>query len=164
MSRSRHIIWLVLGLLTLLVLGGCGAFAFTTCNPPDRVRVFVDNISDDTQFISVAADTPEGPVSLNWSWTYFGLPHEAHPAKRNIVMGEPPRMVEYGPSVRWRTGSRYGVVMQTQKGEWKVAWFPAGDIPTSHWEAHFDLNKAEIVPLDAETVKTLGLQDVKPIN
>ena len=58
--------------------------------------------------------------------------------------------------------------MQTKKGEWKVAWFPAADVPLKGrtilggGEAEFDLSKAEIVPLDAKTVKALGLQDVKP--
>lgn len=162
MSRPRRrIVWPVLALLTILVIGGCGLLGFTTCNPPDRVKVFVENIPPNTRFLSIAADSPEGPVSLNWLWTYFG-PHERHPATLTGVTGEPPRMNPYCPTVRWRTGTRYGVVMQTKLGEWKVAWFPADNIPTEHREAHFDLSKAEIVPLDADTVKALGLQDVKP--
>jgi hypothetical protein len=88
-----------------------------------------------------------------------------HP--KELGVGENGRY-DYPLPVRWRSGERYGVVMQTKTGEWRVAWFPAADVPLQGrtvfggGKAEFDLSKAEIVPLDADTVKALGLQDVKP--
>jgi hypothetical protein len=163
----RRMFWPVFAVLTLLVIGGCGLLAFTTCNPSDRVEVDVRNIPSDIWHLSLAADTPDGPASLIWSWTYL-LPAEKHPADRNGIYGDPPHMQTIGSSVRWRTGERYGVVMQTKTGEWRVAWFPAAEVPLQGrtplggGKVEFDLSKAEIVPLDADTVKALGLQDVKP--
>lgn len=169
MSRPRRaIFWPVLGVLTLLVIGGCGLLGFTTCNPPDLVTVYIQNIPPDTHFVSLAASTDKGPVTMMWASPYpiRLAPSAWHPAKwgpHDIANPE----LEW--QTYWRTGQKYGVVMQTQKGEWRVAWFPAADVPLQGrtvlggGKAEFDLSKAEIVPLDANTVKALGLQDVKPL-
>lgn len=172
MNRSRSwSVWPVLVVLTLLVIGGCGLLGFTTCNPPDRVRVDVVDIPPGTHFLSLAAVNDRGAVSMPWSPTAeVGPPLEMHP--KDCVWSYrhewDPSHFDWDASARWRFGNKYGVVMQTNKGEWQVAWYPASEVPLTGrnilggGKAEFYLSKAEIIPLDADTVKALGLQDVKP--
>jgi hypothetical protein len=171
MSRTRRkFVWPVMVVLTLLVVGGCGLLGFTTCHPPDRVLVTVRNIPRDTRFLGLAAQTDRGPVSIVVSPTHLGMPVEMSPdaGLEYFVNGPAPPSLE-GCAVRWRFGVRYGVVMLDQKGEWRAKWFPAEDVPLrgrtvfGGGEAEFDLSTAEAVPLDAEAVRALGLQDVAAI-
>ncbi len=167
--RSRSF-WPVLALLVLLVIAACVLLGFTTCNPRDIVGVHVKNIPTGTRFFSLAAMTDKGPVTMLWASPYhirIGPPSASHPATK----GEDVRNSngEWWDTTYWKTGEKYGVVMQTKKGEWRIAWFPAVDVPIQrrNWligegQVEFDLSKAEIVPLDADTVEALGLQDVKP--
>lgn len=166
----RRIVWPVLAVLTLLVIGGCGLLAFTTCNPPDHVTVRVKNIPADTRFLSLAAIADKSPVTMLWSTPYpirLGPPEAVHPAQSGGYDDDYHGEI-LGYTAYWKTGHMYGVVMQTMKGEWRVAWFPAAEVPLQGQtplgggKVEFDLSKAEIVPLDADTVKALGLQDVKP--
>jgi len=170
MPRSpRRIFWPVLTVLMLLVIGACGLLGFTTCNPPDLVTVSIKNIPPNMPFLSLAAITDKGPVTMMWASPYpiRIAPSAWHPATHVPHDVTKP---ELGWQTYWRTGQKYGVVMQTKKGEWKVAWFPASEVPLEGrtvfggGKATLDLSKAEIVPLDADTVKALGLQDVKPEN
>lgn len=171
MPRTRRwVFWPVIAVLTLLVIGGCGLLGFTTCNPRDLVTVSIKNIPPNTRFLSLAALTDNGPVTMQWASPYpirIGPPEAWDPAEWGPYAIEHPEL-EW--QTYWRTGQKYGVVMQTRKGEWKVAWFPAAEVPVRgrNWlggegQVEFDLSKAEVVPLDADTVRALGLQDVKPV-
>lgn len=167
----RWVYWPVIAVLMLLVIGSCGLLGFTTCNPRDRVRVFVENIPPDTRFLSLAAKSDRGVECMEWSPEHLWSKLKMHP--KDCIWSyrdawEPSQMEGY--PVWWRSGDKYGVVMQTNKGEWRVAWFPAAEVPVRgrNWlggegQVELDLSKAEIVPLDAETVRALGLQDVKPM-
>jgi hypothetical protein len=169
MTRSRRrIVWPLLAVLTLLVIGGCGLLGFTTCNPPDQAIVHIKRIPEDTTFIAVAFTTPTRQELIPWyAGAVLSPPFKIDPVKDG---GFWPYQRDYSRTVWWRSGEKYGVVMQTKTGEWRVAWFPAADVPIQgrNWlggegRVEFDLSKAEIVPLDADTVKALGLQDVKPL-
>lgn len=182
MSRPRRrIVWPVLVVLTLLLIGGCGLFAFTTCHPPELVAVSITNIPPGTRFLSLAALTDKGPVSMLWSEPgALGISSGGaiHPATTSLPEGYHPGPAgeyDYGALKEglwfpyWKRGEKYGVVMQTMKGEWRVAWFPASEVPIqglnwlgSEGRVEFDLSKVEIVLLGLDTVKALGLQDVKP--
>lgn len=166
MSRSRRL-WVVWPVLAVLLVVACGLFCFGTCNPPDQATVHIKAIPEDTTFIAVASATPTRQELMPWyAHAVLSPPLKFDPVNEGAFW---PYQRDYCRYIWWRFGDKYGVVMQTRNGEWKVAWFPAADVPLKGrtvfgggGEAVFDLSKAEIVPLDADTVKALGLLDVKP--
>ncbi len=171
MSRSRR--WmtrLLVVLLPLLLVVSLGLFVFTRCHPPALVQVVLRNVPPDTESVHMAAMAEPGAVEMEWR------PPASFDVRDHYMPNfQIPRVIEQSATegfrfrVLWVDAPRYGVVLLNQQGEWRVTWFPAAEVPIQgrNWfggegRAEFDLSKAEIVPLDADTVKALGLQDVKP--
>lgn len=170
-NPRRWVVWPLLALLTVLVIASCGLFAFTRCHPSERVEIVLKHVPPDTDFLSTAATTDDEPRELEWVPKYhFGQPILQYPPHYSMDRVIADSAADgYRFSVLWRSGERYGVVMQNTKGEWRAAWFTAAEVPVQgrNWlggegRVEFDLSKAEIVPLDADTVRALGLQFVKP--
>lgn len=133
MQRRR--VWLLVGIVAGVVLSGIvGAvttyvyFVASCLWPPDRVGVGVTNIPEDVRFWSVLSDS-KGQIRLMSDYEGEVL---QKPVKRV------PRVISFdfgkighagGQSVTWEPGDRYGVLVKSVDGTWRVFWFSAAEVP-----------------------------------
>jgi hypothetical protein len=167
MSRTRKAVW---GVALLVLVIGVGRL-YLLLNPHDRVAVTVRHIHAEARFVSIAASGDRGLVSLNWSIpSEVIIPFEMHPADCLCSYPEPSRPSEVRCPVVWQEGQEYGVVTRGPNGAWRATWFPAAELPVrgrvpvfGGGRAEFDCSGRASVPLTADEVRALGLQDATDI-
>lgn len=153
----------------LAVVAGGALWVFLGVNPPWRVRVNVANLPVGTHYASLVADSGGTIRNMEWSpQSELMVPFTVHPAACIWSAHDPDRPeVDWPAYVRWQSGERYGVVTRHTDGTWRVTWFGAEAVPVrgQRWllgrgEAAFDLAAGRTVPLAAERVRALGLDEV----
>ena len=164
MSRVRKAAWGVAALVLAIILG----WVYLLLNPADRVAVVIRHVPTDCYFVSLSVTTDQGLVSLKWSLDgEGGIPFEMHPVHCLCSRPEQDWPSVEPCSVVWQKGREYGVITRSNDGGWQAAWFPAAEVPViGRWpvfgggRAEFDCSGRTMVPLTADQVRALGLQDV----
>jgi hypothetical protein len=162
MSRPRRFLFLSLAAVMIgLCVISCVIFAWTTCfGGPPAVTVTVTNFRPGAFYFCVVCDDEGQLCAMHWDIKYItridvppstdGYRDPSWPSNQPIVR-----------NVRWRTGTRYGVVQRSVDKQWTVTWFEAGDVPgIEERSVTFDLSRGRTEPLPDGALPGLELSDV----
>lgn len=169
MRRWR--VWLLVGVIAAVVLSGiAGAvatyvyFVASCLWPPDRVGVAVTNIPEDVRFWSVLSNS-KGQIRLmsDYEGEILQKPVKRVPRVISFDFGK----IDHagGQSVAWEPGDRYGVLVKSVDGTWRVFWFSAAEAPLEKSSGgvvsavvRFDLSNRTAEPFSEDAVNALGFQ------
>jgi hypothetical protein len=151
---------LIPGLIACCCLAGWIFFANSCIHPRDEVTVIVDPGREIAK--GVFADSGG---QLHAMRPYFGA--ESYTGSFSFSHG-PRDSTERMGQVRWKFGSRYGVVLEVRENnppvtKWSVVWFRAADVPlkgrslfTGGGTVTFDLSKGQRESLSKEKAEQFG--------
>jgi hypothetical protein len=160
------------GCLGVLALVGLALFWFvyTTCNPPNRVKVTFENVPLGTDRLSVIAESEGELHNMNWFPIIFLVPGDMHPGQSSLSTRDPddPNREKGNDFVRWRAGGRYGIVTRKVDKSWWVTWFDGAEVPIRDrtpllggGRTTFDLAKGQTEAFPGAKVKSLGLDGLE---
>jgi hypothetical protein len=163
-KRLTWKLWLACGIVVLpaAAVVACFLFFLTACNDPNRIEVVFQNVPEKTIGIAVVVEV-NGTVDSMWEVIrYVGS---------NTAVG--PSAWQWHPhptnnrewyAVRWKQGSRFGVVSQRNDKTWWVTWFDPEQVPIMDRSrvfgggtVVFDLAKGQTQQFPPEKAKSLGL-------
>lgn len=118
--------FLLIALTVLMVLSGFGLGAYRFFNPPDWVEVSVRHLLVTDSFVCVLAQKDGQTLPLPWYHKKV-WPFTMNPGRD--ISSRPGGPREFRGSVKWSGAGRYGLLIYSEAGGWRVFWFEAREAP-----------------------------------
>jgi hypothetical protein len=167
----RRRMYLLVGSVAVVILCGIAAgvsvlvfFVATCLNPPDHIVVVITNVPEDVRFVCLLSESKDQPRLMSW--------YEGEMLQQPVKVVPRITSFDYAKNdhasagfVAWAPSERYGVLVKSADGTWRVYWFSATQVPLekpldsfSRGEVRIDLSTGAAEPFSEDAVNFLGFQ------